>query len=136
MSRHSGAAAEADNHSDISPFRINTLRAVDRDVSELCTLSAIMFSFSGLQRQSEVRVTKLGQANESPPIAYRQKVNRPIAHVCDLWRVEQPSASGRHESRGDSRRSVALTGVQAPSDIPPFVPLTPFAMTRNRLVGG
>ena len=28
MSRRSGSAAKADNHSDISPFRINHLRAV------------------------------------------------------------------------------------------------------------
>jgi hypothetical protein len=34
MSRRSGVAAEEDNHSDISPFRINDLRAVLNSVAQ------------------------------------------------------------------------------------------------------
>ena len=32
MSRRSGEAAKADNHSDISPFRVNDLRAVSNQI--------------------------------------------------------------------------------------------------------
>jgi len=50
MSRRSGVAAKEDNHSDISPFRINRLRAVEHLIIaharsvELSTSIALRFS--------------------------------------------------------------------------------------------
>ena len=57
MSRRSGAAAKEDSHSDISPFRINDLRAVSIRLSHMPTLvpnaDAITFVLSELNGDDE-----------------------------------------------------------------------------------